>query len=402
MNKQWNGGLPDPDFGENGQVLNRTEGMASASSFVLPDQKLLMVSTIGGKEAILVRYRPNGALDTDFGVGGDVRTSLGMDDDLTFTRTSQTVSSDGKVLLGGHFSVSEQTHLCYVRLTPEGQLDNSFGTGGRVIINLPNTPTDETTSVAFQSDGKVVALAESIWGFDKIDTVLFRLLADGRIDETFGSRGYSYEFPAKARLWGLLALPDGKLLMHGSNYPISGILSRFDANGHPDETFGEDRNGHCYIKASVDSTFDQIYGAAVQPDGKVVVVGCTGSAPQVGLIARVDVDGTLDKTFNDGNPLLLPWGPAGNCEMSVVVLEDGNILSLGQTFGTRTVATLRRFFADGEPDASFGQGGIAVTNPNEGIHHMMSRLEVQLDGKYVISGGFAGERASAIFRFLSS
>ena len=42
------------------------------------------------------------------------------------------------------------------RYNPDGSLDDSFGTGGRVLTDFGSSADDEARAVALQSDGKIV------------------------------------------------------------------------------------------------------------------------------------------------------------------------------------------------------------------------------------------------------
>lgn len=386
MNGTRGAGSLDPEFGDNGQVQLRIQG-PGGSSLLLPDGKFLSVGIADRKTVAMARRLPDGALDPSFGLGGVTQTPLGIAVG-DFARSSVSVQDDGRVLIAGQVDLTdggtEASYLCYVRLSPNGQLDGSFGAGGRAVINLPNTPQDEANPAIIQRDGKIVALANSVWGFDMIDTVLLRMNSDGTLDRSFGSHGFTYEFPSSARLWGMEPLSDGKLLITGTRHG-DGMISRYEADGSIDRSFGTD--GHFYLDVLDQSDFDQITHAAVQSDGKILVVGSTGSSPQTAFIARLNVNASgFDGDFNGGKPLLLKSGGTGNYERYVVALEDGKILSMGSTFGTSSICTLRRFQADGTPDTSFGINGLVEIGGEEGVFHMMSRLEVQPDGKYIVSG----------------
>src|SRR5262245_24783792 len=69
-----------------------------------------------------------GDLDLTFGSGGKVLTSLGGTDDRGYCVTMQ---SDGKIVVAGH----SDSDIAVARFTSTGSLDASFGSGGKVITS---------------------------------------------------------------------------------------------------------------------------------------------------------------------------------------------------------------------------------------------------------------------------
>jgi uncharacterized delta-60 repeat protein len=98
------------------------------------------------------------------------------------------------------------------------------------------------------------------------------------------------------------------------------------------------------------------FAMAVQPDGKIVVVGGSGRlgsggrGTEFGAIVRYDRDGSLDPSFGEGGVVisseLQPF-------TAVALQPNGRILV------TSVPGELSRFLPNGKLDPSFGSGGIA-------------------------------------------
>jgi len=126
----------------------------------------------------------------------------------------------------------------------------------------------------------------------------------------------------------------------------------------------------------------RVLAMVVQPDGKIVVGGNFSAVNGVprGNLARLNADGTLDRTFADqyaagvnGTVYALALHPAGG------VIVGGDFTSAGNTVRT----DLAHFNNDGSVDLKFGSGqGGQVTNG------CVSALAVQPDGKVLIGGSF--------------
>jgi uncharacterized delta-60 repeat protein len=141
--------------------------------------------------------------------------------------------------------------------------------------------------------------------------------------------------------------------------------------GGPDFGFGTQGKAPYVLPATTD-TFSAA-GSAVQPDGKVVVVGYldvnTGSPFGEGTTyfaaARYNADGTLDTSFGTAGYFTSPMLSAGYTGTlqplpvtanAVAFQADGKIVIVGDD-GGQAVAV--RLDADGALDTTFGAGGIA-------------------------------------------
>lgn len=148
----------------------------------------------------------------------------------------------------------------------------------------------------------------------------------------------------------LVAQPDGKMLVGGTFAATGSIASagiaRIENSGVLDTSFDQGPGGSP-MPASPRLLVNAL---ARQPDGKVIVGGAFTSMRNVSRsrIARLNIDGTLDNSFNPGT------GPNGDV-YSILVLPDGHIL-VGGTFltwngGARKA--LVRLNEDGSLDSSF-------------------------------------------------
>jgi uncharacterized delta-60 repeat protein len=89
----------------------------------------------GGGDFPLARYTTTGDLDGSFGHGGRVLNALSTSGD--HAARGLTVQADGKIVAAGGNAYAEDSEFVVARYTPSGALDRSFGTGGRVLIRLP-------------------------------------------------------------------------------------------------------------------------------------------------------------------------------------------------------------------------------------------------------------------------
>jgi uncharacterized delta-60 repeat protein len=183
-----------------------------------------------------------------------------------------------------------------------GDLDPSFGGSGMVITDL-GVGGAQANAVAIQPDGKIVAAGTS--GSEHF--VVVRYLADGTLDATFGNGGK--------------AVPD-----------LGGI-------------------------------FEQAYGLALQPDGKIVLVGTT--APQgyccQYVVARLLPDGALDAGFGTRGRVFTTLAGGLQSFGAVAIQPDGKIVAAGggySSFGSALAVV--RYLSNGTLDSTFGSSGAAL------------------------------------------
>jgi len=164
-------------------------------------------------------------------------------------------------------------------------------------------------------------------------------------------------------------------------------------NGQLDPTFDEDGKV-ITIFGSEGSTSSAI---AIQSDGKIVMVGntrCSGCQSDF-VMARYNVDGSLDNTFGSSGKVTTDFGPARHLEhgFSVAIQSDDKIVVAGVALSgySGPELVLARYNSDGSLDDSFGTDGRAPYNFANGVSGY--DLAIQSDGKIIIAGGSYGDFA---------
>lgn len=155
-------GKPDTTFGTGGKTLLALGGKSAATTLkVLSTGKILVggglfQGTSGGYNFLLVRLNANGTLDSTFGTGGKATTDFGG---LTDGIHGMAVLSNGQIVAGGEANAtsfgSGDGVFALARYTANGQLDTTFGTGGKVTTQLGDRGS-RGTSLAVQANGRIV------------------------------------------------------------------------------------------------------------------------------------------------------------------------------------------------------------------------------------------------------
>ncbi len=263
-------GSLDPTFDNDGSLttdFGTTNDQAFAVA-VQPDGKIVVAGRafIGGTtDFALARYNPDGSLDTSFDTDGKVTTDFLANNDIA---QAVALQPDGKIVVAGFARVpGNRDNFALARYNPNGSLDTSFETDGKVIPTFGSSD-EEAFAVAVQADGKIVAA-----GIDSnADFALVRLNQDGTLDTSFDTDGKVMTAfgsgGGEARAIALQA--DGKIVVAGFTALniIDFALARYNPNGSLDTSF--DIDGKVTYNSGAT---DLPYGVAVQPDGKIVVAG---------------------------------------------------------------------------------------------------------------------------------
>ncbi len=331
-----------------------------------------------------------GDLDGTFGIGGKVTT------DFVGAARGIAVQPDGKIVTAGA-TLGVTLDFALARYNPDGSLDATFGTGGKVTTDFAGS-NEQAFAVALQQDGKIVAAGTTGNGTGS-DFALARYNPDGSLDATFGTDGkVRADFAGGAdQAFAVAIQPDGKIVAAGpeqSPYPnfYDFGLSRYEPDGSPDPTFGTGGK----VATDIDPTsgqgsVDLAHAVALQPDGKIVAAGFSengvvGGGPRFAVV-RYQPDGGLDGTFGTGGKVTTDLVGSHEEAEGLVLQPDGKIVVAGGT-GTATASfdfALARYGSDGSLDPAFGAGGIVTTDlaGNLDKAHSIAR---QSDGKLVVAG----------------
>ncbi|MBO9582791.1 MAG: T9SS sorting signal type C domain-containing protein [Flavobacterium sp.] len=195
---------------------------------------------------------------------------------------------------------------------------------------------------------------------------LTRLNTDGSIDESFNT-GTGFN----GKIYASCLQSDGKIIVGGNFTSYNGIsagrIIRLNEDGSYDSSFN----------TMVAATTGIVYDIALQPDGKIIIVGSFTkyNAITVNRVARLLSNGTLDSTFLTGS------GSTLNIT-HVKVLSDEKILLTGNftTFNGIAANRIIRLNSNGTFDSGFNTG--------TGFNDDVNAIALQSDGKMVLGGNF--------------
>jgi uncharacterized delta-60 repeat protein len=351
----------------------------TAKGGTLPDQTAALSVSVRGA---------SGGTDTTFGSTGGISGTL----DASVNLVSGRIQSDGKLVAlmrnsGGKMQIS--------RFKPDGSSDMDFGTAGSAIVDF-GVPYNYSGKLAFSPDGKIIAIG-IIGSSPNTDIGLVRLNTNGQLDNSFDTDGKQVlDFGADDNASQIIVAGD-KLLVLGVAVAGDLAVARFKTDGTLDTGFDTDGK----LTIDLGGT-DAPGAIAVQTDGKILVAGRsrTGVSPDITnafAVARVTDSGQLDTSFDTDGKQAIPVTVSsatfsGNANLTALnVLAGGKILLVGDATDPSSKTqkyTAVQLLANGQSDASFGTAGqVLVGGPNGDYG---ARTLILPDGRIMLVGNSGG------------
>ncbi|MDQ3705205.1 MAG: S-layer homology domain-containing protein [Chloroflexota bacterium] len=343
----------------------------------------------------LFRFDSAGNLDPAFGTNGTASLDFGGDRSYAY---GVAATPDGKLvgagtLFGTISGPKPRYRFAVARYSSNGQPDSSFdGDGKRTLSPLANRSS--VSSLAVQSDDKVVALAELGTSYQESGQLfettygVLRYNVNGTRDSTFGVSGAA-TYSSTGNFDHVALQSTGKIILGGTMNGRPAAV-RFNSNGTFDSNFGD--GGLATISPVIQ--WHSVTDMAVQPDDKLIVLSYfgVGSYGQHDIaLTRFNANGTLDTSF-DGDGVVT--GDFGNIDKAnaLVLQGDGKIVVAGEiykesTTADREVLSVIRYNADGSVDTTFGDSGVVRLTQIEGKSGTDS-VALTPDGHIVVSGSY--------------
>lgn len=342
-------------------------------------------------------YAAPGDLDPAFNATGRVLTPVNKD----ARAGSVAVQADGKIIAAGYSSDAYQSYFTVTRYNTNGNLDTAFNPAGGVpgtVTTAVGSTMDMITSLALQSDGKIVAAGYSYSG-TQIFFALARYNANGSLDTTFNPTGaqpgtLTTAIGTISQVSGVAVQPDGKIVAAGYSYNGAQnlfALARYNTNGTLDSTFNPAGGLPGTVTTAVGALDDRANAVAVHPsNGTIIATGYSNDGTRkLFALVRYNANGSLDTTFNTTGKTTTAIGSSDDVANSAVLqASDSRIVTGGYSnSGGLALFALARYNTDGSLDTSFNSTGKTTTNVGSATDRIYSVALQPADGKIVAAGG---------------
>jgi uncharacterized delta-60 repeat protein len=307
-------GKLDDGFGTHG-IRTTDVGGADDEAYdvaLLPGGGIVAAGRSDGAFAV-ARYGPDGT------PAGTTRTPVLDGGDQA---NAVAVQGDGKIVVAGYGTRSGiDGDVAVVRYNADGTPDEDFGAHGIATADL-GTRSDDARAVVIQPSGKIV-----VAGVAGEDVALARFTASGDLDGTFGQGGRRItDFGSVDVANGVALTPGGDIVVAG--YTLGPainrdyLLARYSADGTFDTA----------VKTDVLGGDDFAENLVVDSVGRIVLVGRASSATISDLaLVRYSADLVPDATFGDHGVVAADFHGSGEFGQDAALDAAGRIVAAGYT-----------------------------------------------------------------------
>lgn len=274
-------------------------------------------------------------------------------------------------------------------------VDSTFGNNGMAIIS--HSPYNHNMGGIAVTPGDSIFIGGYLIG-NNDDIILSSADKNGVVDSKFGNSGSAiYDLDGgHDRIADIQLLQDGKILACGQaegNGTNDILLARFNKDGSPDKAFGNKG----FIKYHIAG---HDYGAIIKVRKNRIYIGgsnFTGGSPEDQYILCLNMDGTLDISFGIGGIALIDIdNGSGDSFTDFEFLSDGSIIVAGRvSLGKYANATLTKLTKDGVIDSSFAVNGRYLSEEGVFTTHFTS-VAINEHDEIFLSGYFVGENSDEV------
>ena len=288
-----------------------------------------------------------GDLDPTFG-GGDGRLSINAGFDVESVVIDEIeITADGGTFVRTVLPLGLGFDTAVLRFGPEGSIDLSWNHGNPVFPGAGMAGTSHTTIAVDSMDRLVVANG----------ALVFRYTAGGAPDSSFSGDGMVNVHPEQELVpRDVEALPGGALALIGTREFDSPnlMMFRLTAAGVPDPAFSGDGRLAVPPPDAPASSFVRPLDLEADAGGNLYSLGMGGDGGPM-HVAKVDSAGTPVSAFGGNGVATMPGAPYRDAELAIDGSGRPTVLA-----PTLDGYDLGRLTATGDPDESYGPGGLVT------------------------------------------
>jgi uncharacterized delta-60 repeat protein len=365
----------------------------------------------GHSDLVVWRFNPEGNLDTSFADQGIFIHNNAAGGDGNDRGLGVVTGSSNEIYISGSSqSPDDDTDMVVWKLTPSGQLDNSFnGTGifthhdaGGGELN------DQGTAIKLDFQGRIVVAGSSFYSSTRRAMALWRLLPNGTLDKDFNGTGFvSYSGCIDCNNFGNSLVIDfsNNIIVAGradqeASSVIRGNMAlwKFLSDGSEDTSFG---SGGLFThhSAAGGNGLDTANDLILAGSGHILVTGFSrnSSGNNDMVVWRLNLNGSLDTSFRSTGFSVIDnsvfYGISSNDIGEKIRMDSqGRILVVG---ACKEDLCAWRLSENGSIDPSFGGSGFVSHDSAAGGFSLDSGNSFVFDSEgRIFVGGYSRNPAN--------
>ena len=385
-------GTPDETFGDGG-VVKSDFGAADVLYGVvaMPDGRIAAAGNSGNEWGVVAGYSVRGAVLSPWGEGGSGNTMFNFGEYDTCGDIVQ--QADGRLVSVGETQTGANRDVVLLGLTNDmGYLDNSFGGGGIVVTNVVADDADVAEAATLLSDGRLLVAGYASNGSNQ-DFLVMRYTADGELDDTFGTGGSTLiNFGGYERVTDIAIDGDGNIVLAGTKGNDM-ALARVSAEGDLDDGFGD--GGKVLLDRG---EIEEAASVVVGSDGAIYVGGTAQDGGVRNMaVAKLTPAGELDTSFGEDGWGLAGSASGETFAYDMILLPNQTLLLVGGWLEDDvTQAAAARIDLSGRLDPLFGESGFYRQVIGSGGEDVLYAAALQDDGMVVAAGSSRNANLDAL------
>lgn len=366
----------------------------------------LVLSALIAPVAAVAAPPLDGTLDTSFNNTGRRMVAFDLGPGNTDAGRDVVVDASGRVYLVGTVVTENENQIGIARLLPNGSLDASYGTNGRVAAVPGNSITG--MKAAFDSQGALLVAGSRLISGTNQDFAVCRFNSSGQLaafpgnPQSLACISLAFDIGGDNRdlLRDIAVDGQGRIYLAGnvgfSDTFVQAGAIRLLPNGTLDATYGN--GGRTFHLANGFQRHD-VQAMAVQDNGQVWLAGAAvanGRTDTDALIMRLSATGGLDTSFNGtGSRTYSLLDNLAEMRFNGIILDrafapsnNPHVLVVGQVETAVGSGTFRgvagNIMPNGAPRTEFGNSGFLVIT--DGHNAVLNDLVQTSDGTFVTVG----------------
>lgn len=339
-------GTPDLSFAIDG-VLQEDQDMDLSAVAIQNDGKIVCIGSLRNSQfsntVVILRYNEDGNLDDSFGTNGKVEKEI-----EPFTTYSDViVLNNGDIMISG----SIFTQAFFAKLDTDGNFKTDFGDDG-IIKDLGISSDYQSAIMHLTEDEEIYLLhgysqagsaapAISKWTTEGSRITEFGTNGEVRFDISFGKEPTAMETDDQNNIYAMYR--DGSII-------------KMDENGNLDTSFGTDG----YLLTGPGTALPATFTGLKNQDNTFYIYGYS---LQDFYLRKIDDLGETVSEFGNNGVIQGQWDNLHSSAYGIYLLEDNSIIVGGEmrTDNTMIDMCLVKYDGDGNLDDSFATNGIART-----------------------------------------
>ncbi len=326
--------------------------------------------------------RITGTLDSTFGTGGIVvhAAAAGATNGNDVGRKMINDSLGNIYVTGYSLNSAGNNDMVIWKYDSTGSLDASFGTGGIAVSDgaAGGTNRDDVgNGIALDGSGNIYVTGYSVNGAGNNDMVIWKYGSTGSLDASFGTGGIVVINGAAGgngndQAYGIVLDSSDNIYITGPSVTSAGdyaiVTLKYDSTGSLDASFGTGGIAVSNGAAGGTNNFDESYGITLDSSGNIYVTGYSRNIANNNdmVILKYDSTGSLDASFGTGGIAVSDGAATGTTGWELgneIVLDNsGNIYVTGTGTNSNNDMVIWKYDSTGSLDSTFGTGGIVVSN----------------------------------------